>query len=193
MDREGLVGVKDIVITSSHRPSRRVRSFINDLAGAIARAARINRGKKSLEELEGLMRLKGYRILIVVNTWKANPGRVDIYVRRGKGLVRVGYLVVRHVKLSREQNVPGCGMRAPRIDSSRCTSQLCRDVEGILEAVLVVEEGGAGGSVGGDVVHIESKGDIVYIWFSKDGKICGPRIGVRSAFRASEAPPQGGD
>ncbi len=188
----GEEGAKDILITSSHRPSRRVRSFVNDLARTISRATRINRGKKSLEDLAGLMRLEGYRALIVVNTWKANPGRVDFYVRKGESLERVGYLVVRSVKLSREQGVPTCAMRSPRIDSSRCSSKLCGEVAEILRIALGIGGEEAGSATGGEVIHIEGRGDMVYIWFSKDGKMCGPRIGVRSAFRAGGVAPQGG-
>ncbi|MDT7887419.1 MAG: hypothetical protein RQ885_00405 [Desulfurococcales archaeon] len=174
------MGGFNILVTSSHRPSRRVRSFINDLAGTIVGVKKINRGKKSLEGLAEIMSIEGLRTLIIVNTWKANPGRIDVYKRVEGSLSRIGYIVVRSIKLSREQGASACSMRSPRIDSSGCKSNNCRVVEEILRELLELgsmEESGDG------VIHIEDRDGIVYIWFSKDEKICGPGIGIRSAVK----------
>jgi len=175
--------VKDILVTSSHRPSRRVRSFINDLVGTIARARKINRGKKSLEDLVEIMILEGYRILIVVNTWKANPGRMDIYRRVDKNLVKIGYIVIRSIKLSREQRVSICSIMFPKIVSDKCLSTTCEAVKEILKAILEMEGNQEGVKVEDGIVHMEDGDDMIYIWFSRNGEKCGPRIGIRSAVR----------
>lgn len=175
--------VRDILVTSSHRPSRRVRSFINDLVGTIVRAKKINRGKKSLEDLAGIMFLEGYRTLIVVNTWKANPGRMDIYKRVDKSLVRIGYIVIRSIKLSREQRVSICSIRSPKIVSDKCSSTMCETVKEILKAMLEIEDKLESEGTEDGMIHIEGGDSMIYIWFSKNGKRCGPRIGIRSAVR----------
>ncbi|MEM1611252.1 MAG: hypothetical protein QXQ57_06375 [Sulfolobales archaeon] len=175
--------VRDILVTSSHRPSRRVRSFINDLVGTIARAKKINRGKKSLDDLAGIMFLEGYRTLIVVNTWKANPGRMDIYKRIDKSLVRIGYIVIRSIKLSREQRVSTCSIRSPKIVSDKCSSTVCETVKEILKETLEIGDRLEGGETEDGMIHIEGGDGMIYIWFSKNGKRCGPRIGIRSAVR----------
>lgn len=169
--------VGEILITSSHRPSRRVRSFINDLARTFPKAVRINRGKKSLEELRDLMKLAGYRALIIINTWKANPGRIDVYVREGDELNEIGSLYISSTKLSREQRAPNCFFRSPMIDPGSCDSDECWHVIDILNSILGAQPGKAGALE--EKIHIEAN-DNIYIWFSKRGKICGPRIGIKA-------------
>lgn len=169
-----------IIITSSHRPSRRVRSFINDLARTLPRASRINRGKKSLEDLWNIMWLEGYRILIIVNTRKANPGRVDIYLRRDREVIRVGYMVIASVKLSREQSAPECFFRSPVIDLSECSAPGCEDVGEMLSIILsAIDHDSKGNQDAREAIHVSSRGGLIFIWFTKDGKICGPRVGIR--------------
>lgn len=179
MDRKDLARyVGEILITSSHRPSRRVRSFINDLARTLPKAVRINRGKKSIEDLRDLMKLAGYRALIIVNTWKANPGRIDAYLREGEALRRIGSLYISSIKLSREQGVPNCFFRSPGIERDKCEASICRDAVDILSQIL----GSLYDAYSSERIHIEA-GERIYIWFSRGGKICGPRIGIRAVYK----------
>ncbi|HWQ17411.1 MAG TPA: hypothetical protein VNL13_06235 [Sulfolobales archaeon] len=174
----------EILVTSSHRPSRRVRSFVNDLAKTLPGATRINRGKKSLEDLKDLMRLTGYKVLIVVNTWKANPGRVDIYVREEDILKKVGSIYISSIKLSREQFVPNCFFRSPQIDSRKCGADICGVLIDIFSTILGVRHNSDRSH--DEKIHIEVSNKNIYIWFSKGGRICGPRIGIREAYREKE-------
>lgn len=170
-----------IIITSSHRPSRRVRSLINDLARTLPRAFRINRGKKSLEDLGNIMWLEGYKILIIVNTRKANPGRVDIYLRRDREVARVGYMVITSVKLSRDQGVPVCFFRSPGIDLTGCSVPGCEEAGEMLRIILsAIDHDSKGNQDAGEIIHVSSRDGLIFIWFTRDGKICGPRIGIRS-------------
>lgn len=169
-----------IIITSSHRPSRRVRSFINDLVRTLPRASRINRGKKSLEDLGNIMWLEGYKILVIVNTRKANPGRVDIYLRRDREVARVGYMVITSVKLSREQGAPECFFRSPAIDLSGCSAPGCEEIGEMLHMILSATDHDSKGSQDArEAIHVSSRDGLIFIWFTKDGRICGPRIGIR--------------
>lgn len=169
----------EILITSSHRPPRRVRSLINDLARTLPKATRINRGKKSIEELRDLMRLASYRALIIVNTWKANPGRIDAYLREGDMLRKIGSLYISSIKLSREQRVSNCFFKSPQIEYSECSTKVCRDTVDILSQILGSRYGDRHSD---EKIYIELR-ERLYIWFSREGRICGPRIGIRAAYR----------
>ena len=63
-----------ILITTSRRPTKRIRSFIKDLAKSIPNAVRRNRGKASTEDLciEALAR--GLSRVLIVERWRGNPG-----------------------------------------------------------------------------------------------------------------------
>lgn len=171
----------EILVTTSHRPSRRVRSFVNDLARTLPRAVRVNRGKKSFEELRDLMRLAGYRVLIIVNTWKANPGRIDLYVREDESVRKIGSLHIFSIKLCREQGVSDCFFRSPEIDSKACRAPICRDAEDMLSQILGVQR--YIDKLFDEKIHMEENRGKIYIWFSKRGRTCGPRIGVRAAYK----------
>lgn len=169
-----------VIVTTSHRPSRRTRSFARDLVETIPGAVKINRGKKSLKDLEAMMRTSGFKILLVVNTWKANPGRIDIYRLSGDFLEPLGSLVVRSARLSREQGSRPCGMTSPSVEIA-CPGEVCEAAGKLVEELILSAAGSRreqDSRSGSEVVHI-SGDDRIYIWFSRDGEVCGPRIGVR--------------
>ena len=68
-----------ILITTSRRPTRRVRTFIKELERMIPDSRRIQRGKLSLQGLRDYMILHGFDRLIIVDTWKGNPGRIQFF------------------------------------------------------------------------------------------------------------------
>ncbi|MFQ6075740.1 MAG: Brix domain-containing protein [Candidatus Bathyarchaeia archaeon] len=74
-----------ILITTSRRPTQRVRSFFKDLERVIPGARRVNRGKLSMEGVaERVVELGGDRV-ILIERWKGGPGKVGLYrLRSGK-------------------------------------------------------------------------------------------------------------
>ena len=98
-----------LLITTSRRPTRRVRSFCKELAKALPSTVYVNRGKMSLDEvlLESLGRGADYAL--IVNVRKGNPGRLDLYHAESRR--RVLSAVCLGVKLAREM-----GASASRID-----------------------------------------------------------------------------
>ncbi len=62
-----------LLITTSRRPSRRTRSFVRDLYHVIPGAKRVNRGKKSVEDLKKLAIGEGFKRVLIVGTMKGNP------------------------------------------------------------------------------------------------------------------------
>lgn len=183
---------EEILITSSHRPSRRVRSFINDLAKTLPKAVRINRGKKSLEDLKDLARLAGYKVILIVSTWKANPGRIDVYLREDDMFKKAGSLYISSTKLSREQRTPNCFFRSPHIVPGECVSETCRNLIDILNSILkILNSNNKPNDKSLDEKIYIDVSEKTYIWFSKGGRICGPRIGIRSAYRETQSKNRG--
>lgn len=75
-----------LIITSSLRPTRRIRAFCNDLSKAIPNSIKISRGKLSLEELaEKALELNADRV-ILVGRWKGDPGKIELFKVGTRGL-----------------------------------------------------------------------------------------------------------
>lgn len=67
------------LLTTSHKPSRRLRSFLKDLTSILPNAIKVNRGKKRLEDLlYDAIELKASR-LIILREYKGNPAGIDVY------------------------------------------------------------------------------------------------------------------
>lgn len=98
-----------LFITTSRRPTRRVRSFCKELSKVFPRAAYVNRGKMNLEEvlLEASARKAGYAL--IVNVRKGNPGRIDLYDVSLKKL-KTSFVCL-GVKLAREMGVTPSPLR----------------------------------------------------------------------------------
>lgn len=93
-----------ILITTSHKPSPRLRSFVKDFASVIPGTLKLNRGKKTLEDLlYDAIELNADR-LIIVGEKKGNPGSIRVYLidREEEKLRELAYYSIKGVKLSRE-------------------------------------------------------------------------------------------
>jgi len=95
-----------IIITTSRRPTRRIRTFCNDLARCIPNSIRINRGKLSREGLaEKAYELEANRVMIV-DRWKGGPGKIELFNVK-ESLIGVPPLIyIRGIKLQREMGFP---------------------------------------------------------------------------------------
>ncbi len=92
-----------ILITTSRRPTKRVRSFCKDLALVIPNSTKVNRGKKSLHDvlIEAVQRRHPY--FLIVETWKGNPGNMLFYSTSNLQLEEpIAVFRVKGVKLQRE-------------------------------------------------------------------------------------------
>lgn len=91
------------VISTSLRPSRRMRTFGRDLAHALINGYYVTRGKKSILDLKGLaLNLKASR-LILIQAKKGNPSKLDFYDTTSREAPLLGSLLMSGVKLVREQ------------------------------------------------------------------------------------------
>ena len=96
-----------ILVTTSRRPSPRVRSLVKDLAGTIPGAFKFTRGHYSMEELAREVILAGGDRIVVVGERRGNPGIIRVYDVRGDLSTRnIVSFIVKGVALSRELRRP---------------------------------------------------------------------------------------
>ncbi len=168
-----------ILLTTSHKPSPRTRSFTKDLANILLYSIRINRGKKTLNELA----LEAYRnkakYIFIVGERHGNPSMIKIYnvyhppalqILKEWALFRIS-----GVKLTRE-NPSSSRAYNPEyidIDYGNCTSDYCYEIADIF--IKIYRE------------YLSNKPDIRLILYNKGrhvylkpynrlNKICGPII-----------------
>ena len=109
-----------VLVTTSHRPSQRVRSFVKDLVAVLPCAVKFTRGKATVRDL--YYEAAGLRVkrVVIVSTWKGNPGTLWVYEpvepeeagSEGSDKLRlVARIRLRGVKLSRER--PGARRSGP--------------------------------------------------------------------------------
>ena len=92
-----------ILLTTSRRPTKAIRTFCRDLSHTIPNTLRINRGKLSLEGVaEKALEVNAEKVLIV-ERWKGGPGKIQFFNVSEKGLRLIPPLIyLKRVKLQRE-------------------------------------------------------------------------------------------
>ena len=92
-----------ILLTTSRRPTRRIRTLLHDLASVIPGTTRINRGKLSLDRLAEEATGRGIEKVVIIDRWKGGPGRIRLFTVGRSGLTEVNpRIYVRGIKLQRE-------------------------------------------------------------------------------------------
>lgn len=91
-----------LLVTTSRNPSRRTRSFVKDLTSVINGLVRINRGKKTFNDLLNLMRVYNSQGLIVVFEKRGNPSALNYYVITDGRLEKIMMIRLASIKLLRE-------------------------------------------------------------------------------------------
>ena len=92
-----------ILLTTSRRPTRRIRTLCHDFVRSVPNIVRINRGKLNLDGIaERAVELNANRI-VAIDRWKAGPGKIKLFRIAQTGLVPVPPLMyVAGVRLRRE-------------------------------------------------------------------------------------------
>ncbi len=105
----------DIILTSSRDASTRTRSFLNELEIVIPNSLKINRGRRSLNEIFSLAYKLGARTVLLVSTHKGNPSMLILY-SIGHNLVNLKYKLrieslslISDVKLKKAPRYPCIG------------------------------------------------------------------------------------
>ncbi|MFQ5836261.1 MAG: Brix domain containing protein, partial [Candidatus Bathyarchaeia archaeon] len=91
------------LLTTSRRPTPRIRTFCRDLARSIPNVVRVNRGKLSLDGIaEKALEFNADRV-VIVDRWKGGPGKIEFFKIGQEGLVPVPPIMyVASIKLQRE-------------------------------------------------------------------------------------------
>jgi len=173
------------IVTTSHRPSQRTRSFVKELVRVLPRALRINRGKRTLEDLlYDAVELRAKRI-IVAGERRGNPGLLRFYEPRPPGgLALLSEMLLRGVTLARE-----AGARLP--SEPRSIGLELGGELGEEEADLIAEAFAAKILLPGEEadIHIVArrKNDLLVLRFTdRRGRLRGPVIRVRVMRRWGE-------
>lgn len=75
-----------ILLTTSLRPTRRIRSFCSDIQRVLPNIARVSRGKLALDALaEKALELKANGV-VVVDRWRGEPSKITLHNVTSKGL-----------------------------------------------------------------------------------------------------------
>lgn len=104
-----------ILVTTSRRPTPRIRSLVKDLASILPRAEKFTRGHYSMVELSVEARLRGADKVVVVGGKRGNPSIIRIYKVTDEGLENTVSFIVKGVALSRELKRPLPEMSPSRI------------------------------------------------------------------------------
>jgi U3 small nucleolar ribonucleoprotein protein IMP4 len=92
-----------ILLTTSRRPTGRIRTFCRDLVNSIPDVVRVNRGKMSLDGVaEKAIEVEADHV-VVVDRWHGGPGKINLYHLGSTGLESVPPLIlIKAILLRRE-------------------------------------------------------------------------------------------
>lgn len=92
-----------ILLTTSRRPTSRLRTFCRDIARVIPGTMRTNRGKMSLNQLAERAVEEGISRLVIIERWKGGPGRIKLCKIEGGEIVQEQPQVyIQGIRLQRE-------------------------------------------------------------------------------------------
>ncbi|MEM1657838.1 MAG: hypothetical protein QXK94_02245 [Candidatus Jordarchaeales archaeon] len=165
-----------ILITTSRRPTRRVRSFCKDLERVIPGAVKVNRGKKNIYEVLAEAAQRNLPYAVVVETWKGNPGNMLFYRADIAGAREpLAIFRIKGVKLQREFGKK----RIEKVSEIKVLrNERCPELTDFLSKVL-------GSSETGEeqekkvILEVDTKNGENVMIFRIDGEEVGPRIRFR--------------
>ncbi|MEM1537523.1 MAG: hypothetical protein QXK12_03245 [Candidatus Nezhaarchaeales archaeon] len=176
-----------VYITTSLRPTRRVRSFCKDLRVGLGDAIYVNRGKKNFEEvvLEALKH--GAKSILVVNTRKGNPGRVDLYRITNNEARLIVSIVCSGIKLLREMKIkpPLKAIKSVRLTvDPNASDELKKLANTLSEGLSIPIEGLVGGDDAGLLIVEPDKKHLGRLRFicAKNQKPIGPLVVLKKYF-----------
>jgi U3 small nucleolar ribonucleoprotein protein IMP4 len=183
-----------ILVTTSHRPSQRVRSFVKDLASVLPNAVRRNRGKATMRDLYYEAVSIGANRVVIVGGRKGNPGVISVYEPAEppeEELRLLARLSLAGVRLSREtpgaQRSYGARSLGVHVESSSdelsmlgdllirlFNARLILDLERahrVVDVVAVVRPGGAPDAVA----------EVTFLC-AGSGRQCGPTLRLKGVY-----------
>ena len=176
-----------ILVTTSHRPSQRVRSFAKDLASVLPEAVKINRGKATLQDLYYEAYARGAERVIIVGVKKGNPGVLRVYRPEPlpeEGLRLVSTISLSGVRLRRETpgsqrvfNVKTLGLDATGVNSEEAARVVDVLAKSFLARIVLDRDQWEKYDV---IAKAEEKKGHIELAFicPHTGRICGPSLRI---------------
>jgi len=105
-----------MLLTTSRRPTERLRAFCRELANSIPDVTRVNRGKMSLDGVaEKAIELEADRV-VVVDRWHGGVGKINLFQVSSTGLKPVPpVMLIGKIRLRRELDEGRRGVRSSAI------------------------------------------------------------------------------
>jgi len=185
--------VPSLLITTSRRPSNRVRSFVRDLMTVLPDSERFNRGGMSFDELTARIRQSGARAALIVGTSRGNPKQIQFVFPAGHSALSI---LIESAVLRREVLRSGgpriSGLHGITVNSSPTDN--ARDVAGMVADLLEmplhefqkVDPVGEGG-LNRAIIRFQDVAGDKLIWthyHAYDGTEIGPRMRIFSVRRS---------
>lgn len=173
-----------ILVTTSHKPSQRTRSFIKDLSMVLPCSVTVNRGKKTLEELGIEAYRHKARYIFITGERRGNPSIIRIYhvdtYQKIPMVKHIASIIIKGVKLSRENPE---AMRAYnpvtiKIDYMKCISDQCFRLSDLFYSIYeeIIDEEKPEITL---LLEEKNKGRILFKPVNRLGKTCGPIIIIK--------------
>ncbi len=172
-----------ILITTSHRPSYRTRSFIKDLSSVLPGSVKSHRGKKTLPQLAFEAKAVGAKYIIVVGEKKGNPSLLRIYevsstsARSVEEFIKhYASIILSGVKLSREipDSSRAYNPQTINVDPMNCVNDECFLLSDILLKILEPRL-----SPEPDItIVLEEKNGIRLKFLNRLSRLCGPVLKI---------------
>ena len=98
-----------VIVTTSRRPTQRIRSFLKDFSSIFPQVIRLNRGKTTLVDLASYAVEVGAERIIVITSKRGNPSSILTYsIDLSANLTKLHRIIISGVKLSREYGGSPC-------------------------------------------------------------------------------------
>ncbi len=178
-----------VLLTTSREPSRRTRSFLNDLVASLPHSIRYTRGKATLEDLYLLAKRKGAYGVVIVFQKKANPSALSYYSVDAEGLLKKYLLKLSGVSLLREirGSQKPLNLKKLIISIDKVSEGFPQEVAGTLievfrpQVVTGVNKDLLEDSI--ELVVGEGKELLVSFICTSTGRVCGPQFRVSKVIK----------
>lgn len=171
-----------LIITTSHRPSQRTRSFVKDLANTLPSSIKLNRGKKTLFDLGFEAYRNNALYIMIICEKRGNPSLIRVYKLEKTSyypkIKHIASIKISGVKLTRE-NPESTRIYNPEtiwVKYENCRSDNCFKLADI---IVMIYKNRLKKEKADIIFKLEDKDNItIFIPLNALGRICGPILKV---------------
>ncbi|MEM3923121.1 MAG: hypothetical protein QXZ48_02360 [Zestosphaera sp.] len=176
--------MSSLLITTSREPSRRTRSFVNDLVRVVPNSIKFNRGKATYEDLAAITKHYSSHGVLMVLEKKGNPSALTYLVPGDTtNLVKKYLMLMSSLKLLREirghqipYNVKKLVLNFSRVPQG-FPQRVCEVLIEIFRPALIHESTEPTEAIELEVTGNENIASIAF-YCSSTGRACGPAFNI---------------